>query len=208
MIPSLFGDEVEIIELNGNSKLVDTNDILNVLSKYHKLCLDFKLFNEIRFQFFSNLFQFMDTFVLNLMLKSKKYVKMSYSLHLKMHVAEVDNWSNNFKYPYKLSIISQISMVLMLNKDDLLNSRKEICPDLTSPQLAKILSNYQPDDMDREFVSKEIIEKISKIEPNISDEFKRFIPQLSKTIEILNWRKNIEIPIEFKNDEDFEYLFI
>eukprot|EP01080_Neovahlkampfia_damariscottae_P003241 gene3241-5684_t len=208
LIPSLFGDEVEIIELNGESKMVDTNDILNVLTKYHNLCEEFKIFKEISSQFFSNIFQFMDVYVLNLMLKTSKYCKMSYSMPMKMHIAEVDNWSNSYKYPFKLELISQISKVLMLNKGDIIKTKQEICPDLSPPQLAKILTNYQPDEMDMEGISKELINEISTNEVNITDEYKRYIPQLSKSIEIPNWRKNIELPIECQESEDFEYLTV
>jgi hypothetical protein len=160
---------------------------------------------------FENIYNFMNLFILNLMMKTKKFCKMTCSVKLGMHVAEVDNWSNSYKLPFKLNLINQISKVLMLKKTDLVDPllRKEICPDLKVSFLAKILSNYQPDSMDPNVVPKDVIQKICTKEPEIVDEFMRTdtSPYLSKPINVRNWRENIEIPNGLLDKEEFKYLF-
>ena len=205
VIPSLFDDKVDL-----NDKIVKVNSshIIKILKQYLYLLNSNGVFEDLIKEFYKQTFYFIENFVLNFMLKKDQYCTMGASIQLKMGATALENWASDEKFlNLKLEKLREISNVLMMPKEILVDkeTRNDICPNLKSSQVAKIVTFYHKDDFDpMGTVEKGTAEKISTASLEFEDEFIVYNP-IFKLIEMPSWRI-VDIPKGLQGKEDFEFL--
>lgn len=207
-IYSTLSNLIEKCMFSNETEKQNTKQIVSVFEQYYKLMIQNLFLNDIIACFFDQVFYFIENHILNIFLQNQKYHTMGYSIILKLNSGVLTDWIYSKKLKIlnlNLELIKEITMILMVNKDMLLDEEfiKETCPSITMKEISVFVSSYHSDEYDQlAHVPSVVLKKFPKEKSiELRNEYIIFDLQIKNYVELNSWRI-LEVPNTLKTFEE------
>ncbi|KAJ5067834.1 iq motif ef-hand binding site-related [Anaeramoeba ignava] len=205
---------------------VSENTPLKVIHELYRLLSlprSFHLPNDLITSLLKQTLYFIDTLLFNTLLSRKDLCTLSNALEIKIAISQLEQWIDTAGFDSQkeqLSHIRQSADCLVMNKAIIEDKPKfeiceSICPNLTFHQITELLTNFTPDEIDSEQISKDKLKLFSQFADSKQNEKEiplekeqSFVYPLNidfSSISIENWDR-IQVPYQFRHDNRFSFL--